>query len=117
MKANISFSINVPEGFTPGHCANCPLASKSYYENHYVEESVSCKLGFTSITCPVSVAAETAPHDGDPCKQHGYWKHTLKSTFPQYQPDEYTCSICGSIGGRLLKYCPACGATMEGVVE
>ena len=58
MKANINIQINVPTDFESGQCEKCPLACKSYFENHYVEETVSCKLGYTSITCPIDVEKE-----------------------------------------------------------
>lgn len=58
MKANINIQINVPNDFECGQCEKCPLACKSYFENHYVEETISCKLGYTSITCPIVIEKE-----------------------------------------------------------
>ncbi len=53
MRANLFMQFNVPDDYKPGDCSKCPLASKSYFDNHYVEERLSCKVGYTPITCPV----------------------------------------------------------------
>ena len=41
---------------------------------------------------------------------------TLRSTFPQYQPDEFKCSACGCDGVRPhMKYCYDCGEVLTEV--
>lgn len=47
--------INVPDDYETGNCENCPLCAKSYFENHYIQENISCKIGFTSLSCPLIV--------------------------------------------------------------
>lgn len=46
-------------------------------------------------------------------RRPGKWICTVKSSFPQYEPDEYRCSICNGIGYKLDKFCKHCGADME----
>ena len=42
---------------------------------------------------------------------------TLKSTFPQYQPDEFKCSACGCDGVRPhMKYCYNCGEALTEIL-
>lgn len=45
-------------------------------------------------------------------KPKGEWVCICKSTFPQYQPDEYKCSVCGHIENRRTNFCSNCGAKM-----
>ncbi len=49
----------------------------------------------------------------DESRPQGEWVCTLHSSFPQYQPDEYRCSVCNGIGGKLDKFCKHCGAKMQ----
>ena len=44
----------------------------------------------------------------------GEWVLKFESTFPQYEPSKYQCSICGSVRTALYGYCPNCGAKMKG---
>lgn len=44
----------------------------------------------------------------------GDWICVTKSTFPQYQPDEYKCSNCNKLCHIKYYYCPFCGADMRG---
>ena len=53
MKANLYMQFIVPDDYKVGDCQNCPLACKTYFENRYIEENLTCKVGFTSMTCPV----------------------------------------------------------------
>lgn len=46
-------------------------------------------------------------------KECGEWVCTVKSNFPQYEPDEYRCSICDGVGHKLDKFCKHCGADMQ----
>ena len=43
----------------------------------------------------------------------GEWIVKCKSTFPQYQPDEYMCSFCKTIVTYKTDFCPNCGACMR----
>lgn len=53
MRVNLFMQFNAPDDYEPGDCQKCPFASQSYYENHqYVEEKLSCIVGYTPITCP-----------------------------------------------------------------
>jgi len=45
-------------------------------------------------------------------RPQGEWNCTFHSSFPQYEPDEYRCSICNGRGGKLDKFCKHCGAEM-----
>ena len=47
----------------------------------------------------------------------GEWICTFHSTFPQYEPDEYRCSICNCVGNKRDKFCNVCGAQMKGGTE
>lgn len=44
----------------------------------------------------------------------GEWIVKTKSTFPQYQPDEYTCPFCNTIVNYKTNFCPKCGSDMRG---
>lgn len=50
-------------------------------------------------------------------RPHGEWNCTFHSSFPQYEQDEYRCSICNGRGGKLDKFCKHCGAEMGKKVE
>lgn len=52
-----------------------------------------------------------------PERSQGEWKCTFHSSFPQYEPDEYRCSICNGRGGKLDKFCKHCGAKMKDGAE
>lgn len=43
----------------------------------------------------------------------GKWVCKWKSTFPQYEPSVYACSVCGYERTVLYNYCPNCGAKMQ----
>ena len=47
-------------------------------------------------------------------QSEGEWLVKWRSTFPQYEPSEYECSICGCKRTVLHNYCPNCGAKMKG---
>lgn len=47
-------------------------------------------------------------------RPQGEWLCVTKSTFPQYQPDEYMCSKCKKFCHIKYYYCPFCGADMRG---
>lgn len=47
----------------------------------------------------------------------GEWLCITKSTFPQYQPDEYVCSQCNIFCHIKYYFCPFCGAKMKGGAE
>lgn len=49
-----------------------------------------------------------------PVSNHGKWICITKSTFPQYQPDEYKCSQCNKLCHIKYYFCPFCGADMRG---
>lgn len=49
-------------------------------------------------------------------KPQGEWICTFHSSFPQYESNEYRCSICNGVGGRFDKFCRHCGAAMKGNV-
>lgn len=42
------------------------------------------------------------------------WICKTKSTFPQYQPDEFECSSCKQVSTQKYNFCPYCGAGMRG---
>lgn len=43
----------------------------------------------------------------------GEWICITKSTFPQYQPDEYKCDQCNKLCHIKYYFCPFCGAKMK----
>lgn len=47
-------------------------------------------------------------------RPQGEWICVTKSTFPQYQPDEYKCPFCNTIVNYKTNYCHNCGAKMKG---
>lgn len=48
-------------------------------------------------------------------QSEGEWVIKWRSTFPQYEPSEYQCSVCGLVRTVKHKYCPNCGSKMKGV--
>ena len=32
-----------------------PYQTRTYFENHYVSETVKCLLGYTNVTCPIEI--------------------------------------------------------------
>ena len=47
----------------------------------------------------------------------GKWACKTKSTFPQYQSDEFECSSCKYVSTQKFNFCPNCGADMKGGAE
>lgn len=47
-------------------------------------------------------------------RPQGEWIFKTKSTFPQYQPDEFECSSCKQVSTQKYNFCPYCGADMRG---
>lgn len=66
----------------------------------------------TPLTC--GFLAEALYNEGYRKQIEGEWVVKFRSTFPQYEPSEYECSICRYKGTVLHKYCPNCGARMKG---
>ena len=64
--------------------------------------------------CKAQLHAFRAYEAGYRKPSDGEWVVKFRSTFPQYEPSKYECSICGFIGTVLHKYCPNCGAKMDG---
>lgn len=58
-------------------------------------------------------AYQTGYEEGKNARKHGEWICKTKSTFPQYQPDEYKCPFCNVIVHRKTNYCEYCGADMR----
>lgn len=44
---------------------------------------------------------------------HGFVKCIMKSTFEQYEPSVYACSVCSKHISKRSNYCPNCGAKMD----
>lgn len=61
--------------------------------------------------------AEALYNAGYRKQNEGEWLVKWRSTFPQYEPSEYECSICGYKRTVLHNYCPNCGAKMKGGAE
>ena len=59
-------------------------------------------------------AYQTGYEEGKNARLQGEWICVTKSTFPQYQPDEYKCPFCNVIVHRKTNYCEYCGASMQG---
>lgn len=59
-------------------------------------------------------AYQTGYEEGKNARLQGEWICVTKSTFPQYQPDEYKCPFCNVIVHRKTNYCEYCGASMKG---
>ena len=47
-------------------------------------------------------------------QSEGEWVIKKESTFPQYEPSEYACSVCDSRRSAMYNFCPNCGARMKG---
>ena len=53
-QVNLVATFNVPDDYEIGKCDKCPLCAKSRFETHqYIKEDRICKIGFTSLTCPL----------------------------------------------------------------
>lgn len=52
--------------------------------------------------------------EAEKARPQGEWICITKSTFPQYQPDEYKCSQCNKLCHIKYYFCPFCGAQMIG---
>ena len=56
-KAILNIKVNVPDSFKIGECYKCPLnvwRSHETFPGCY-QESVECKLGFNTGTCPLEI--------------------------------------------------------------
>lgn len=69
------------------------------------------KNGYVRLGEIADAVLSGTPYEERP---QGEWKCTFHSSFPQYEPDEYTCSICNGKSGKLDKFCKHCGADMRG---
>lgn len=80
-----------------------------------IEEMAKYLYGFSIDTeADCQYVAKALYNAGYHKQSEGEWVLKWKSTFPQYEPSEYQCSICGSKRTVLYKYCPNCGAKMKG---
>lgn len=59
------------------------------------------------------VVEEESEREAKSEEKEGVWLCTFHSTFPQYEPDEYRCSICNGLGDKSDKFCNRCGARMK----
>lgn len=57
-KAKVTITFNVCDVFEVGDCKVCPYQTRTYFENHYISETVNCLLGYTNVTCPVEILKE-----------------------------------------------------------
>ena len=64
--------------------------------------------------CHIKHEADRLYNAGYRKQSEGEWLVNWRSTFPQYEPSEYECSICGYKRTVLHNYCPNCGARMKG---
>lgn len=74
---------------------------------------------FENINQPYG-AESLADHliaNGVTIRERGEWVCEWKSTFPQYEPDQYRCSNCGCIKNLKYSFCPNCGADLRGVKD
>jgi len=65
------------------------------------------------IITPTGCIPVRTEEDKEPLKDmrenvHGYWKGNATSAFNVY------CSVCGHECGVCFKFCPYCGAIMDG---
>ena len=79
-----------------------------------VVDGKPCNLDW-DCTCQINAA--TLYEAGYRKQSEGEWVVKWMSTFPQYEPSEYECSICGYKRSVLHNYCPNCGAKMKGGAE
>lgn len=54
-KAKVTITFNVCDDFEAGKCPICPYQTRTYFENHYISETVKCLLGYTNVTCPIEI--------------------------------------------------------------
>lgn len=54
-KAKVNITFNVCDEFEAGNCSVCPYQTLTYFENHYISETVKCLLGYTNVTCPIEL--------------------------------------------------------------
>lgn len=84
--------------------------------------AIPCETHNGALTelCVPLYQIRNAPTLPNPCgnscnftRPTGEWICTFRSTFYQYEPDEYRCSICNGVGGKSDKFCKHCGAKMK----
>ena len=79
------------------------------------KDTTPCVLTKSGKMCvAVSGQAEALYNAGYRKKSEGEWNCKWKSTYPQYEPDEYCCSNCGCVENSRRNFCPECGAQMKG---
>ena len=79
--------------------------------HNYMMESLRGNYHDTIRISEVIERIEDAPTiEAEPVK-HGYWKTRLST------PDSMKCSVCGNSSIIWERYCPHCGARMDGDSE
>ena len=91
------------KGSRPKECPIIKVRLQEEITNDDIQQAI--KEGFAN-------GYEMAKEKFSPKK--GEWKVKTKSTFPQYQPDEYECPFCKTIVNYKTNFCPNCGAEMRG---
>lgn len=99
---HVSFPLNVQdESFQPGECKKCPLRQVNGYENamRVWEETVSCKIGFSTATCPVRPVEAVTPQYAAAAAR-AIRKHESRD-----RPlSEIPCPKCGEKALRIMRY-------------
>lgn len=82
------------------------------YRAHH---NASCVIGYSgSEEEAIEEEANYFIANGVTIRERGEWICKWKSTFHQYEPDQYCCSNCGCIKNLEYSFCPHCGADMRG---
>ena len=68
-------------------------------------------LGFADMVVDVRDIEDAPTVDAVPVV-HGRWEYRMVD--PEYRYYKHECSICGFDGEDFYRYCPNCGAKMDG---
>ena len=97
----------VPDDFVPGQCAKCPFKSVSSSEPFpgCYQETIRCKLGYTSSVCPLEYIDEEKPQvtvstASYTCKQCKRYKGCI---YLQYMDKQSHQDPCGYFESETTK--------------
>lgn len=108
------------------YCSNCGKVKVRFINRCYTAEEAKEQLKDRFVNFCEDCGADMRGHYSlggginsykTTVRPQAEWICKTKSTFPQYQPDEFECSSCKQVSTQKYSFCPYCSADMGGKEE